>query len=75
MIYPTISVMTSGVILVAMLLAADWFVWRLATARNLSKSHPVNPRGMGGAVEGEPSTIPMTVSSAHADRQGFKRVA
>jgi hypothetical protein len=73
MIYPTISVMTSGVILVAMLLVADWFVWRLATTRNLSKS--VNPRGMGGAVEGEPSTMTATVSSANGEGHGFKNVA
>jgi len=75
MIYPTIPVMTSGVILVAMLLVADWFVWRLATTRNLSKSHPVNPRGMGGAVEGEPSTMTATVSSANGEGHGFKNAA
>jgi membrane protein implicated in regulation of membrane protease activity len=71
MIYPTMSVLISGAILVAILLAADWYVWRLAYTRKSRQSHPVNPRGT--AVEGEPATA--TGNSAHDVGRGFKRVA
>jgi hypothetical protein len=74
MIYPTLSVMTSGILLVAILLAADWYVWRLGVTRKLRQSHRDIPRGLS-EMEGEPSTVTPTGNSAHADRQGFKRVA
>jgi hypothetical protein len=75
MIYPTMSVLTSGAILVAILLMADWYVWRLAVTRKLRQSHPDKPRGMGGAVEDGPSAVTATGNSAHADGHGFKKVA
>jgi hypothetical protein len=75
MIYPTMSVLTSGAVLVAMLLVADWYVWQLAATLKSRQSHPDNGRGMG-AVDGESATITAaTCDSAHADRQGFKKVA
>jgi len=68
------SVLTSGIILVAILLAADWYVWRLGVTRKLRQLHPDIPRGRG-EMEGEPSTVTATGNSAHADGRGFKKVA
>jgi hypothetical protein len=75
MIYPTMSVMTSGAILLAILLVADWYVWRLAYTRKLRQSQPVEPPCGGSLVEGEPPPVTASDNSARDVGHGFKRVA
>jgi hypothetical protein len=75
MIYPTMSVMTYGIFLLAILLVADWYVWRLAYTAKLRRSQPVTPQGNGHPVETEAPVVMMAGDSAHDNGHGFKRVA
>jgi len=52
MVYPTISILTSGVILAAVLLAADWYVWGLTYASDFRQPHLVKPQAAGNVMEG-----------------------
>jgi hypothetical protein len=75
MIYPTMSVLTSGAILLAILLVADWYVWQLAYTGKSRQSNPVEPPCGGSVVKGEPSAVMGTRNSAHDGGHGFKQVA
>jgi hypothetical protein len=75
MIYPTMTVLTSGAILVAVLLAVDWVVWGMTYVNALRYSQPVKPRGACDVVVGEPSMVTAACISAEDDGHGFKRVA
>jgi hypothetical protein len=75
MIYPTMSVITFGAILLAILLIGNWYVWRSAYSGRLSAAHPVNPRGTGSVPEHEPASVREAISSAHDDCDCLKRVA
>jgi hypothetical protein len=71
MIYPTMSVMTFGAILLAILLMANWYVWRTAYTKRPRAAYPGVPRGTGPAVEGHASAV----MEGRDDQQGFRRVA
>jgi hypothetical protein len=75
MIYPTMSVLTSGAILLAILLVADWYVWRSAYTSKSRQAHPVTSQGTGSAVEGEPSALTATDNPAHCEGHGFRKAA
>ena len=64
MIFPTTSVLSFSVILMAVLLAADWYVWGMTFTSNFRQ--PVEPCR---EVEGTPS------ATADRDANGFKKVA
>jgi hypothetical protein len=51
MVYPTISILTSGALVAAILLAADWYVWGLTYANDFRQPHPVKPQGAGNVME------------------------
>jgi hypothetical protein len=67
MVYPTMSVLTISAIVMAVLLAADWYVWGLTYANSWRES--VRPRGVNKAVAG------VSPVAAEDERQGFKKVA
>jgi hypothetical protein len=46
------SFLTFGAILVAVLLAADWYVWGLTYASDFRQPHSVKPQGSSDLVEG-----------------------
>jgi hypothetical protein len=52
MVYPTISILTSGAIVAALLLAADWYVWGRTYATNFRQPCPVKPQASADLVEG-----------------------
>jgi hypothetical protein len=64
MINPSMTVLVLGTIVMALLLAADWYVWGMTYATNSRRT--VRPRGTGE---------PTTGDSTHDDRHGFKQVA
>jgi len=65
MIFPTTSVLTFGAILMTILLAADWYVWGMAYARNFRQ--PVKPCGENEGM--------LSSASEHDEGHGFKKVA
>jgi hypothetical protein len=75
MIYPTMSMLTSGAIIVAVLLAVDWVVWGMTYVNALRYSQPAKPRGACDVVAGEASMMTAVCISAENDGHGFKKVA
>lgn len=63
MVVPTISVLSFSAVVMAALLAADWYVWGMTYAKNLRK--PMQPCGETLEIAG----------TAHDEGQGFRKVA
>lgn len=80
--YSTFSILTSGAILAAVLVAADWYVWGMTYASDFRKPHQVKPRDAGNFVErifarGGVSVFPKPAANGrgHDEGHGFKQVA
>jgi hypothetical protein len=87
-VYSTFSLLTSGAILAAVLVAADWYVWGLTYASDFRQPHRVKPQDAGNFVErifaraGVASFAPTAATTAsaatgrgHDEGHGFKQVA
>lgn len=80
--YSTFSILTTGAILAAVLVAADWYVWGLTYASDFRLPHQVKPRDAGNSIErmlaraGLSSLAkPPASGRGHDEGQGFKQVA
>ena len=70
MVYSTFSILTSGAILAAILVAADWYVWGLTYASDFRQPRRVKPQGAGN-----PTTTSAATGRGHDEGHGFKQVA
>ena len=80
--YSTLSILTTGAILTAVLVAADWYVWGLTYASDFRQAHQVKPQDAGNFIgrifahAGVNSFAkPSATGRGHDEGHGFKQVA
>jgi hypothetical protein len=91
MVYPTFTMVAYAAFVVAVLLAADWYVWGRTYANDFRTPRTVKPQGdlvehfLGRLIAVNEARVPLTEmnpvtatvapASAEDDRQGFRKVA